>query len=263
MVCAELFMVPNQPLTFKEEGFPRKEDAIIAYSWHRYFKTEDPTWIARLPMTKSAVKAMDAISAFCRGIDPKLDIQKFVVTGRSKRGWTTWTTAAVDRRVVAIIPTVIDMLNIEPSMLHHYQAYGYWAPALDDYKKMQIPKHIKDRLWKQLLGIVDPYVYRDRYVMPKLIVNACGDQFFLPDSSRFYFKDLQGEKYLRYMPNVDHSLVGADEGQTILSYLYRILHDKPRPDFRWEMQKDGSLLVKTRTTPDIVNLWQEIGRAHV
>ena len=44
--------------------------------------------------------------------------------------------------------------------------------------------------------------------MPKFMVYAAGDQFFLPDSSRFYFDDLKGEKYLRYVPNTDHSLRG-------------------------------------------------------
>ena len=42
-------------------------------------------------------------------------VDKFVVSGGSKRGWTTWTTAAVDRRVVAIMPAVIDLLNLEKS----------------------------------------------------------------------------------------------------------------------------------------------------
>lgn len=38
------------------------------------------------------------------------DLKNFVVGGASKRGWTTWTTAAVDDRVVAIVPVVIDLL---------------------------------------------------------------------------------------------------------------------------------------------------------
>ena len=46
---------------------------------------------------------------------------RFVVSGASKRGWTTWATAAVDTRVIAIAPAVIDLLNIEPSFMHHFR----------------------------------------------------------------------------------------------------------------------------------------------
>ena len=60
-----------------------------------------------------------------------------MVTGGSKRGWTTWTTAAVDKRVVAITPMVIDMLNIDPSFEHHYRVYGFWAPAVATTSKKE------------------------------------------------------------------------------------------------------------------------------
>jgi PhoPQ-activated pathogenicity-related protein len=60
-------------------------------------------------------------------------VDRFIVSGGSKRGWTTWTTAAVDDRVVAIVPYVIDCLNLPASMDHHYRAYGFWAPAVGDY----------------------------------------------------------------------------------------------------------------------------------
>ena len=56
-------------------------------------------------MTKAAVRAMDTITAFCKSQPAaSVAVEKFVVSGGSKRGWTTWTTAAVDHRVVAIVP---------------------------------------------------------------------------------------------------------------------------------------------------------------
>ena len=71
-------------------------------------------------------------------------------------------------------------------------------------------QRLLDRLntpeFKALMRIEEPYQYRDRLTMPKLILNASGDQFFLPDSSQFYFDGLRGEKHLRYVPNADHSL---------------------------------------------------------
>src|SRR5207245_10443064 len=60
-------------------------------------------------------------------------IDKFVVAGGSKRGWTTWCTAAVDKRVVAAIPIVIDCIHVRPSMQHHVAAYGFYAESVGDY----------------------------------------------------------------------------------------------------------------------------------
>jgi PhoPQ-activated pathogenicity-related protein len=67
-VVVELRMVPNQPLAFADDTQKRSEDAIIAYSWDKYLRAGDEAWPARLPMTKSVVRAMDASTAFCRSL---------------------------------------------------------------------------------------------------------------------------------------------------------------------------------------------------
>ena len=65
-VVTELRMVPNQPIVFVDDpqGKPRTEDDYIAYTWDKFLRTGDEKWPARLPMTKSAVRAMDAVTAF-------------------------------------------------------------------------------------------------------------------------------------------------------------------------------------------------------
>jgi PhoPQ-activated pathogenicity-related protein len=200
-ITSEIRMVPNQPLRFAGENKDRFEDEIIAYTWDKFLRTGDDSWPLRLPMTKSVVRAMDTTTKFCKGLGPGTCPEKFVVAGESKRGWTTWTTAAVDPRVIAIVPMVIDALNVKRSFDHHFQAYGYWAPAIDPYKALNIMQWTNTRQYRDLMNIEDPYSYRDRLTMPKYIINAAGDEFFLPDSSQFYFPDLKGEKHLRYVPN--------------------------------------------------------------
>ena len=261
-VVARLDMVPNQPLYFTGEGIGRSEDAIIAYSWDKFLTTGDPNWPVQLPMTKSAVRALDTVQDFCSNnltapYGP-VAIDSFVVTGGSKRGWTTWLTAAVDNRVTAIVPIVIDMLNIEPSFRNHFAAYGFWAPAVDDYVEMNIFDWLGTAEMAELLEIVDPYEYRSRYTMPKLLINSSGDDFFLPDSAQFYFADLPGEKHLRYVPNTDHGLSGseADALNGLIAYYQAIVDGEARPQFTWATQPDGAIHVQTAESPTQVTLWQ-------
>jgi PhoPQ-activated pathogenicity-related protein len=250
-------MVPNQPLVLGGDGQPRQEDDLIAYSWDKYLRTGDDRWPARLPMTKAAVRAMDAVTEFLASADGgRATVDKFVVAGGSKRGWTAWSAAVVDRRVVAIVPLVIDVLNIEASFRHHYRAYGYYAPAVGDYVRHGILAWHTAPETKALYAIEDPFSYRDRLALPKLLINACGDQFFLPDSSQFYFDDLPGVKFLRYIPNTDHSLRNSDAQATLLAWHHAILHRTPLPQFAWKHGAGGALTVTAQTKPTSVLLWQ-------
>ncbi len=256
-IVAELRNVPNQPLVFANDGEKRVEDSLIAYTWDKFLRTGDARWPARLPMTKSAVRALDTLTAFCAGPEAGgLSVTSFVVAGGSKRGWTTWTTAAVDRRVVAIMPVVIDLLNIEPSFIHHFEAYGFYAPAVDDYTKAGIMEWQGTPEYRRLMKIEEPYEYRDRLKLPKFIINATGDQFFLPDSSQFYFDDLPGVKYLRYVPNADHSLKETDAFETLATCYAAVLEGSALPRFRWKADRKGTLRVEAETRPTAVKLWQ-------
>jgi PhoPQ-activated pathogenicity-related protein len=255
-VVAELRMVPNQPLVFTGER-PRAEDSLIAYAWDKFLQGGDEQWLPRLPMTKAAVRAMDTVTAFI-GSRPGggARVDRFVVGGGSKRGWTAWTTAAADSRVVALIPAVIDLLNLEKSFDHHYRAYGFYAPAVKDYEDMRIMDRQGTARYRALLRIVEPYEYRDRFTMPKFLVNAAGDQFFLPDSSQFYFDDLPGEKYLRYIPNTDHSLRNSDARDSLAAFYESIVRGTRRPQFSWKIEKDGTIRVTTADRPSAVKLWR-------
>lgn len=256
-VVADLAGVPNQPLKFEGESRGRVEDALIAYSWDKYLRTGDERWPARLPMTKSAVRAMDAVTQFCATPDGGgVKVDSFVVSGGSKRGWTAWTTAAVDPRVKAVIPIVIDTLNVRRSARHHYAAYGFFAPSLRDYVDMKMMDWLGTPQYDALLKIEEPYEYRSRLTMPKFIINAAGDEYFPPDNSQFYFDDLPGVKYLRYVPNADHSLSGSDAPETLMACYGAVVRDAPLPQFTWSHPAAGAVRVEAKTEPVDVRLWQ-------
>lgn len=254
-IVAEIKQIPNQRLKFTDESDPRyitngrTEDELIAYCWDKFKDSGDPMWLPRLPMTKAVVRAMDTIQS------EHPTVQNFFVGGASKRGWTTWTTAAVDSRVIGIFPCVIDVLNVEHSMQHHYDAYGYWADAIEDYTDMDIMSWLHTPEFRALEAVVDPYSYVDRLTMPKYIVNSTGDQFFLPDSSQFYFDSLKAPKYLRYVPNTNHSL-NTEAYQNIEAFYSALLNGFAMPQFSWKKRAGGGIEVKCSTAPTAVKLWQ-------
>jgi PhoPQ-activated pathogenicity-related protein len=264
IVITELRNVPNQPFKFVGDTDPRykdkgrSEDEMIAYTWDKFLQGGDDLWPARLPMTKAAVRAMDTTTAFLKSAEGGgKEVNQFIVAGASKRGWTTWTTAIVDPRVVAIAPLVIDLLNIEASFEHHWRAYGFWAPAIGNYTDMRLPDWFGTKRFKELMKIVEPYEYRSRLTMPKLIMNSAGDDFFLPDSSQFYYSKLSGEKHLRYVPNTRHNLASPDVPQSLTAFVDSIVNNRPRQDFSWKLNKsDGSLQVQSKEVPKEVKVWQ-------
>lgn len=257
-VVTTLYQIPSEPLIFVgDETRERTEDAIIAYTWDKYLRTGDEKWPLRLPMTKGAVRAMDTVTdLMASDIGGGIEVDQFVVAGGSKRGWTTWTTAVVDDRVVAIMPIVIDMLNVVPSFIHHYQVYGRYAPAVADYTAMGIMDWTGTPEYDALLDIVEPYEYRDRLKLPKFLLNSTGDQFFIPDSWKFYWDDLVGEKHVRYVPNSDHGMGGTDVLESVNAWYHSIVHNVSMPRYSWDVAEDGTITILTLDEPSEILLWQ-------
>jgi PhoPQ-activated pathogenicity-related protein len=262
-----LSVVPNEPVIFTDETETRTEDEIIAYTMDQFLEhigePGNDTWPLLLPMVKSAVRAMDTAQAEVP------TISDFMVTGYSKRGWTTWLTAAVDNRVSAIIPGVFDNLNQGPQMVHHYGAYGFFSEAVQPYNDMQIFNRILTPEAMQMSRIVDPYTYlaNGRFDnMPKLLINSAGDEFFASDSAQFYFDDIPGdENYLLYLPNTGHGLdadledLDPTDSKVVtatVTFADAILNNRPLPKYSWTVGQDGAIHVETDSNPIAVKLWQ-------
>lgn len=256
-VLAAVSQIPNQPLVFPDQPQALAEDALVAYSWDKAMDTGDPGWAAYLPMTKASVRALDAVEDFVNNAVPDRQIDDFVVTGFSKRGATAWLVAAVDPRVRAVAPGVFDVLNIPVQIERHYQAYGFYAPAIDDYVNFDIVRRVRSPEGRFLERIVDPLSYRATLDLPKLLLNATGDQFFLPDAANFYAPKLPGETLIRQVPNTDHGFTNGllPALDSLLAWYATTLSESPRPAIRWT--RTGELVNVTSQPPaTTASLWQ-------
>ena len=216
------------------------EDDLIGYAWNEFLKSgadqKYSEWLPRFPMTRAVIRAMDLAQEIT--LQNNLDLQDFVVSGASKRGWTAWTTAAIDDRVVGVAPMVIDMLNLVPSFENHYRSYGEFSPAVSSYVKYNIQDWLETDEFKKLMSYVEPYSFLDKYTMPKYIINAGSDEFFSTDSWRFYYDQLPDDKILRYVPNSNHSLSGGYLNKDLMAYFYRIINDINFPSLKWTLNKN-------------------------
>jgi PhoPQ-activated pathogenicity-related protein len=202
---AFLYRIPNQPLL---DGNLREDD-LIAETFVRYLNTKDENWPLLFPMVKSVVKAMDVLQAFGRK-ELEKPIDKFIVAGASKRGWTTWLTAAVDQRIVAIAPVVIDTLNIRAQMPRQLKAFGDYSSPLTPYSSRGLLPIPETPEGQRLLSMVDPWAYRDRLTMPKLIINGTNDLYWATDALNLYWDGVPADKWVLYVPNAGHNLRRQD-----------------------------------------------------
>lgn len=163
---------------------------------------------------------------------------------------------AADKRIEAIVPIVIDVANCRDSLKNHAETYGFWADAIGNYYQHRILQRFDHPRMQSLYEIVDPYYYRDRLKLPKYIVNASGDQFFVPDSSQFYYDELQGEKLLRYVPNADHGLKNSDAVQSIAAFHHMVCQGKKSPVYSWKFTGEGAIHVHPTTKPSQVVVWR-------
>jgi PhoPQ-activated pathogenicity-related protein len=252
---AMLPQVPNQPLLGG-----RKEDDLITETYVRYLDTKDASWPLLFPMVKSAKRAMDAVQAHAeQGGKP---VSRFVVTGASKRGWTTWLAGAMDDRVVAIAPMVIPTLNFRKQIPHQKAYFGRYSEQIEDYVRRGLVEGIDSPDKTALWSMVDPFTYLGRLATkPILQINGTNDRYWTLDSMNLYWDDIRGPKFAVYLPNAGH---GLDQNRDyalngVGALLRHVMSGRPLPKLSWK-HADGAdgtltLTVETDGAPKGVTLW--------
>jgi PhoPQ-activated pathogenicity-related protein len=217
-------------------------------------------------MVKSVVKAMDVLQAFSKQ-EWSAPIDKFIVAGASKRGWTTWLTAAVDPRVGAIAPVVIDVLNMRAQMPRQLKAFGEYSSRLAAYSSRGLLPIPETPAGQRLLNMVDPWAYRDKLTMPKLIINGTNDFYWATDALNLYWDDIPSDKWVFYIPNAGHNLRRQDRPAreqlndlvtNLAAFSRHQINGTPMPRMRWKHETvDGKLrlTIDAAPAPRAVRLW--------
>jgi PhoPQ-activated pathogenicity-related protein len=259
--CAFLYGIPNQPLFGN-----KKEDTLIAETFVRFLRTKDENWPLLFPMVKSVVKSMDALQAFSKE-EWKLPAERFIVSGGSKRGWTSWLSGAADPRIKAIAPCVIDTLNMGAQMPHQKESFGRYSLMIHDYTKTGLVPMPTTPEAKRLWSLVDPYAYRDKLTLPKMLINGNNDPYWTVDALNLYWDDLKGDKWVMYVPNAGHNLqqLGADglpdrtrAVNGLAAFARSQVTDKALPKLTWKHDDiDGKLrlTVHANLQPRVARLW--------
>jgi len=251
-VVVVVAQVPYQPL------FDLTEDRLIAYTFDQYERSGDPEWPLLLPMVKSVVRALDAGDAAARR-EWHQPLTTFTLFGASKRGWTTWLTAAIEPRVTAFAPVVIDALNMQQHFPHQTTVFGAPSEAIKPYTDLGLPEILSSDRGAPLRSIVDPYSYRDALRQPKLIMVATNDEYFPFDSLNLYWDGLEGPKYVLYLPNEPHRIKRYGQAfRTLRALNEAAIGAEPMPKLEWEFAWDGDggrLCVRSDPKPRAVRLW--------
>lgn len=254
--------VPNQFLTYADDGKARREDDSVAHTWGLFLRS--PGTRKTLPLHVPMAAALSRAMTLAERELASLDVRSFILAGASKRGWASWHALASDPRVDAVVPFVIDILDMRSVLTHIYRSYGRnWPLALSAYYGEGITEQVETPAFSQLAQIQDPLGQlrtprHQRLQAPKYIVNASGDDFFVPDGSHFYYGKLPGIKSLRMVPNSSHYDIRAVIGDSLVTFVNRLQQRQPLPEVHDHLlQKQGRsrILFHSSERPSKLLLW--------
>lgn len=213
----------------------------MAHSWHLFLQQPQTHAFQslHLPMTQAVTKAMDLAQQELQA----WHVNQFIVAGFAERGWAAWSAALSDSRISAIVPFAGDFLNMQAVWRHTFDVYVQsWPKGLGAYHQEGIVQQINTPGFAELLKIHDPLQWvpsrSERWAIPKYLVHASSDDLWMPDSSRFYFDQLPGEKMLRIAPNVSHETLKFFFESALVAFTRRLQQRRPLPSLKLDIEAD-------------------------
>src|SRR5437899_1905220 len=120
---------------------------------------------------------------------------------------------------------------------------------------------------RKLWQMTDPYTYRDKVTMPKLLLNGANDPYWTVDALSFYWDALKGDKWVCIVPNAGHNLEQtlangqADRSRAIDSlaaFARAQIHGRALPKVQWTHDDTVGrprVTVRTSAAPAGARMW--------
>jgi PhoPQ-activated pathogenicity-related protein len=145
---------------------------------------------------------------------------------------------------------VIDMLNMKAQVQWAEKVYGRQSEKIRDYTDLNLIARMDEPPMLRLRGWVDPYSYRARYTMPKLLLLGSNDPYWTVDALRHYWNDLPDPKLVFQTPNAGHDLAGGKQAHQTLAAFFQMIADRqPLPKMDWRFRE---------TAPDVLEIAVEV-----
>jgi PhoPQ-activated pathogenicity-related protein len=149
---------------------------------------------------------------------------------------------------------VIDMLNMKAQLAWADRVYGSQSEEISDYTNLNLHLHLQqdDAAMVALRGWVDPYSYRARYTLPKLLLLGTNDPYWTVDSLRHYWSALPAPKLVSQTPNAGHDLGDGKQAVAALAAFYQMIADRQTPpamDWSFQASAGGTTIAARVSQP--------------
>jgi PhoPQ-activated pathogenicity-related protein len=150
-----------------------------------------------------------------------------------------------------IAPMVIDILNMPVNLDYQVEMWKDYSVQIQDYVNLGIPQTAKTEKGEAITTMVDPYSYRKKLTMPKMIFMGTNDEYWTVDAIKHYIDSIPGQNLIHYVPNVGHSLGDKQQALAGLSAFFgNTLAKRPYPVVDWRLtQSKRGVTLNVNATP--------------
>ncbi|MBW4540225.1 MAG: PhoPQ-activated pathogenicity-related family protein [Myxacorys chilensis ATA2-1-KO14] len=233
------------------------ENELISHSFSQFLASGRPDWPVLLPMVGAVRRAMDVTQRLATDTWAA-KVEQFTLAGFSKRGWAAWLTAAVDERVNAIAPIMMDFFDLPRQITCQRSVWGSLSPALQPFETLDIPNRLQTSRGQQLLDMVDVVRWTTYYNVARAIISATNDEYCPVQASNLYIEQIPGRSYRSMIPNTSHGSLAYVEILGIVGALHRqVALGEVMPNLTGKAWiEDGALcIMMTSNAAPIFKLW--------